>query len=305
MKSDNKKEALLEAYFKEWQQTAEKIRAQVIPVFKAQKNLQKALKPMIDTFQKTLGPILAEQKRVTELTTPLNLPRIEFPGILKLAEKAVEFQKLLQEHVNSVSKQLQSAFHELPIRTQKALLLLGEHGWYLDLEMPFQGLWELKDDLLNGKEKEAEEELIEYFEGRLYEIEQFITEKFPHRAHLIKSAFNAHRRKEYELSIPVLLAQTDGICKEAVDQYLFIKNNKKPSTAIYVEQIVVNTYRAALLSPLAKTLPISASKNERTTSFNELNRHTVMHGESLDYGTKINSLKAISLINYVAHVLKT
>jgi hypothetical protein len=29
----------------------------------------------------------------------------------------------------------------------------------------------------------------------------------------------------------------------------------------------------------------------------------VLHGESLDYGTKINSLKLISLINYVVDVL--
>ena len=70
-----------------------------------------------------------------------------------------------------------------------------------------------------------------------------------------------------------------------------------------MEQIASDTYRAALLSPLAQTLPIGASKHERPEDFTELNRHVVLHGESLDYGTKINSLKAISLINYVAHVL--
>ena len=50
---------------------------------------------------------------------------------------------------------------------------------------------------------------------------------------LIRAAFNAHRRQEYELAIPVILAQTGGICKEVVNEYLFIKNNKKPGTAIY------------------------------------------------------------------------
>ena len=82
-----------------------------------------------------------------------------------------------------------------------------------------------------------------------------------------------------------------------------MKRNRKPRTAIYVEQIAADTYRATLLSPLAQTLPIGASEHERPEDFNELNRHMVLHGESLDYGTKINSLKAISLINYVAHVL--
>lgn len=102
----------------------------------------------------------------------------------------------------------------------------------------------------------------------------------------------------------MLLAQADGICKEMLNEYLFLKHKKKPRTAIYVEQVASNTFRAAILSPLAQTLPIGASEHERDKGFSELNRHMVLHGESLDYGTKTNSLKAISLINYVAHVLK-
>ena len=35
----------------------------------------------------------------------------------------------------------------------------------------------------------------------------------------------------------------------------------------------------------------------------ELNRHQVLHGEVVDYGTEENSLKAISLLNYCATVL--
>jgi len=50
-------------------------------------------------------------------------------------------------------------------------------------------------------------------------------------------------------------------------------------------------------------LPISASQNERDDKFNELNRHQVLHGESTSYDSEINSLKAISLINYLAQVL--
>ncbi len=89
-----------------------------------------------------------------------------------------------------------------------------------------------------------------------------------------------------------------------VNQYLFIKQNKKPRTAIYVEQIAADSYRAALLSPLAQTLPIGASKHKRPDGSDALNRHTVLHGDSLTYGSQTNSLKAVSLINYVAHVLK-
>jgi len=71
-------------------------------------------------------------------------------------------------------------------------------------------------------------------------------------------------------------------------------------TPPFVEQVASDSYRAALLSPLAQTLPIGASEHERKEGFNELNRHMVLHGESLEYGSKTNSLKAISLVNYAS-----
>jgi hypothetical protein len=307
MTIEDKTLAVLDAHFKQWQQIAERVRAQVTPALKVQETLQKSLGPIIEaqeTFQKALQTILAEQNRWREFIESIKVPHFNLPDLSPLTKQVAEFQKSLQGLICPAFEQLQRSFRELPPRTQEALLLLGANGWYLDLEMPLPGLWELKKALSEGNVAEAEEALVEYFEDELEKIETSITERFPHRAHLIRAAFNAHRRQEYELSIPVLLAQTDGICKEVVNQYLFIKQNKKPSTAIYVDQIAADTYRAALLSPLAQTLPINASERERPAGFDALNRHTVLHGESLDYGSKTNSLKAISLVNYVAHVLE-
>ena len=307
MTIDDKSLAALDAYSKQWQQIAERVKAQVTPALKVQETLQKALGPLVEAqkvFQKALEPLLSEQNRWRELIESVNVPHFNVPDLPSLSKQVSEIQKSLQGLISPAFDELQRSFRELPPRTQDALLLLGVHGWYLDLEMPLPGLWELKKALSEGNVEEAEEALAEYFEGRLEEIEKSISERYKHRAHLIRAAFNAHRRQEYELSIPVLLAQTDGICKEVVNQYLFIKQNKKPGTAIYVDQIAADTLRAALLSPLAKTLPINASERERPADFEALNRHTVLHGESLDYGSKINSLKAISLVNYVAHVLE-
>ena len=200
---------------------------------------------------------------------------------------------------------LQRIFKELPPRTKEALILLGKHGWYFDLQMPLPSLWDLKDLLANGNIEEVENILIKHFEDQIDIIEKSIIDKFTERKKIITAAFNAHRRQEYELSIPVLFAQTDGICKEVVDQYLFMKirGRRIPQTAFYVEQIAANKIMMAFLSPLAQTLPVNAAENERDEGFDELNRHMVLHGQSLDYGNKKNSLKAISLINYVSHVL--
>ena len=163
----------------------------------------------------------------------------------------------------------------------------------------------MKKAILSGEIDELEEALVEYFENQLDIIESSLCTHFPHRSHIIASAFKAHRNGEYFLSVPVLLAQTDGICKEVVDQYFFMKKDKKPRTSIYVEQVAADTYKAALLSPLATCATIGASEHEREEGFNLLNRHMVLHGESLDYGSQINGLKTISLINYVSQALKT
>lgn len=306
MPEDNKYTAALDVHLKQWQDIAEHVRRQMEPFRDIHETIRKSIQPIIDqreALEKALEPILANQEHWRQIIESVRLPQIVLPDLSPIAKQVIDFQKAFQQSIGPAFQQLHQGFKELPARTQEALLLLGQHGWFLDPEMSLPDLWKLKKALSEGNLLEAESALIEYFESRLTEIEESITTKFPHRAHLIRSAFGAHRNEEYSLSIPVLLAQSDGICKETVDQYLFIKQGKKPRTAIYVAQIAADTYMAALLSPLAETLPIGASKNERTEGFVALNRHTVLHGESLDYGSKANGLKAISLVNYVAHVL--
>jgi len=263
-----------------------------------QKILQKSIQPILyaqNNFQKSLNkssePILTSQGQLIK----------EFAMSTK---PLIDFQKQLQAIISPVFEQFKKSFSELPPQTQEALLTLGNHGWFLDPEMGVRWLMILKKALSNGDIDDAENALIEFFCNRLDIIESLIVAKFPRREKIIKAAFVAHRREEYELSIPVLLAQTDGICKEVIGQHFFIRGkNKKPQTAIYVEQITNGTMQAILLQPLAQVLPINKSEKERDENFSELNRHMVLHGESLDYGTKVKALKAISLINYVTHML--
>ena len=293
-------------YLKQLQKTAKRFNDHFAPIQKQYDTFQKSIQPIIEArkrLQQSLEPSLVEFERQRKLVESVHIPQNAFLDISHLTKPALEFQKFIQDFIGPALEQLQRDFLEQPPRTQKALLLLGAHGWYLDLEMPFPRLWELEKALSEGNVEEVEEVLAEHFDSRLDGIEASIVKGFPKRAKIIRAAFKAHRREEYELSIPVLIAQTDGICNEIAKQYLFIKQNKKPRTAIYVEQITLTAFRSALLSPLAHLLPIGFSENDRPKDSKELNRHTVLHGESLDYGTKVNGLKAISLINYVAHVL--
>lgn len=130
---------------------------------------------------------------------------------------------------------------------------------------------------------------------------------------ILRAAFGAHRRGEFELSVPVFLAQSDGVCLDLTGYHFFMRDRatQKPKSSVYVAARVGNEVSSAMLSPLTCVLPINAATKEREktlqdkglTDWRELNRHMVLHGESLDYGTQVNSLKAISLINYFVGVL--
>lgn len=309
MTEEEKHPTAIDAHFKHLQGLPEQIFKHMAPIRQAHESIQKSIQSSLDkqreAFEKTVKPIIASQELFNKIFEPIHFPTFVPPDLSPIAKQLINSQNPFQEALKPAFQQLQQGFKELPTRTQEALLLLGQHGWFLDPKMPVTGLWELKVALSEGNVSDAESALVDCFSGRLEEIEAEISIKFPHRAHIIHSAFDAHRAGEYALSIPVLFAQTDGICKDSVDQYLFLKDKKKSGTAIYVDKITSDTYLAALLSPLAVTLPISASANERKEGFASLNRHTVLHGESLDYDTEVNSFKAISLINYVVYILKT
>ena len=266
-------------------------------------NLKRNLSFFLEA-QRNAQKIVEAQKNVQEMVKEIKLPNYPISDILPLVNQIVADQKFFHEFINSSAlKAIQRHSKELPARTQKAILILAEHGWYLDFKLPFSYLWTLQDALASGYTSEVEEALIQHFEKQLSEIEANILARFPHRAHIISSAFKAHRQGEYFLSIPVFLIQVDGICKDVTGEYFFMREKKKPRTAVYAEQTDKTRFKNALLSPLANVTPICASEHEREDGFELLNRHILLHGESLDYGSKVNSLRAVSLINYVSQVL--
>lgn len=231
-------------------------------------------------------------------------------AIRQFGQWQTDFSALLSPVINKMT----AAYREMPPRIQAALLELGKRGWYMDGELGFSELWELEKCFAAGDVDKVDTALIAHFESRLPEIENELIKVLPAREVILRAAFAAHRRGEFVLSVPTLLAQSDGVCLELTGFYLFIKDQKLglPQVARHATDAALDTFSAALLSPLAHVLPINASGKERdrmihdqgVPTWRELNRHLVLHGESVDYGTQANSLKAIALINYLVGFTK-
>lgn len=205
----------------------------------------------------------------------------------------------LHKALNLIAKRMQ----EIPGETKEIMLLMANEQWYLDPEIPVADFPLLIKNFKTNKSKTIDF-FINYYRSKIDEIEKYIVANFPEREAIFIQAFSAHRERKYFLSVPVFLTQADGIAKDKTGYELFLKTNGKPKTSKYVKQYANKSFIHTILTPLNEDLPISFSTGRRNKSFDGLNRHQILHGESKNYGSETNSLKAISLIYFLTKVFK-
>jgi hypothetical protein len=259
-------------------------------------------KPITDSTRLFRG--LKEQ--VNEALAPVaNL----FSRLDQLTQPSTEQWQMIEERTrnifSNVLNTLLTGLEALPDRVQNDLEVLGSNGWYLDLEMTIPLLSEVAN-LFNSEEIENGDNILcAYYDERLDDMKRIIENQYPDRWPILEAAFNAHSRGDYALSIPIFLIQADGICQVVTGGLqLYSRRDHVPVTANYVQNLPQNDrLLLSTLYPLSIPLPISASQAERANLPGALNRHAILHGESVDYATLVNSFKAISLLIYVATVL--
>ena len=251
----------------------------ILPLFEMQKKIQ----PMLD-FQKKMQPIIDIQKRM---------------------------QPFIEMHMEAQKKL--NAFFDAYLRLADGIEVLPKDGWYLGFEFIYEYLgvdylneivcnWNIDETKNNFRNKV---ELI--FEKRIDEIQESLVTSFAKRRKIIEVIFQLHKDGNYIASIPVALAQLDGICKEIfIDDKnkkigFFDKNKKDFKHKLPQLKKVANNnfllflYNQLSLNNLDEFIVLKYGNSE----MEKLNRHTILHGESVEYGTKENSLKAILLLYFI------
>ena len=158
--------------------------------------LQEVMSTMLGIRQKlidSLEPVLQSQIQMSNTVSNIasNLAQINQSLLF-------DFRNQVENLISPALTKFWENIRLLPAQTQTALIILGNHGWFFDLDMPLPFLWELEKALDEGNIEEAEAALVNYFQGSLSTIEQRLNEKFPHRAKVVNAAFSAHRREEYD-----------------------------------------------------------------------------------------------------------
>ena len=179
--------------------------------------------------------------------------------------------------------------------------VLIERGWYPDPRMAPAQLTLLSS--YSDSEPDAIEEIMQkVFRERLDSIEAKLVVDYPQRAAILHEAFDAHRESKYNLSVPVFLAQADGIWRDRIDRNLFSGGPEDAIKAL-ADQVEDANSRELVCALSIPNWPLALTKKKRPDDFSGLNRHLVLHGEATDYGTEENSLKAVAFLNYCAFVL--
>lgn len=119
---------------------------------------------------------------------------------------------------------------------------------------------------------------------------------------MLQKAYDAYLRGEHDLAIPVFLSQADGVCREVFGVEYFTSRKRIKEFETLFESLDCKITKA-FLSPIAEETSIEWSEGRRRICGPPpFNRHRILHGDDVSYGTEINSLKAISFLNYVATV---
>lgn len=212
-------------------------------------------------------------------------------------------QGIVENFLNEFSEYFRAGFEEssrtLSPRIREVVSTLAVHGWFVHDQLPFAESAELADILKRGDSKTVDARLKKHFRMSLRTIKKSILTAYPERKTILNQAFTAHTRKQYYLSVPVFLAQADGICFELLGIPLFSKSKGKPRSARIVDQIDMPPLVTAFLEPLRMITPLSQDTDKIASSEKSYNRHAILHGLANDYGNEINSFKSISLVLFL------
>jgi len=225
---------------------------------------------------------------------------------LELRKQFEEFGRRMREwnaELNKSFTQIAEGFQRIQKVFPEDIRILAQNGWFISFwHTPIAGLTSVAHLFSSGETDQGHEAMCHHFSEVLEEIEEELVRRNPKRAGILTKAFRAQRNKDYELSVPVFLAQADGIANEMLGVSVYTRHSsKRKKMAEAIEQLDPKGLEDPMLRLVIGDLPITASTNSDEYSDKSLNRHAIIHGTDVLYGTKLNSYRALSWLQYASY----
>lgn len=188
------------------------------------------------------------------------------------------------------------------------LVSIANYGWYLDFQTDLNLSVRLASDIDNNEIEKVDLCLIDYYSNNFDTIINKLKRNHNKRTKIFDEIKIGFDNEFYNMTIPLILSQIDGICYDKTKKLFFTKNSKNERNPylpkVSNELINLNKFfMEALLAPFFNDAPIFAHEKKMDSFPVEFNRHKIMHGIDTGFGTKKNSLKSLSLLSYCEDIL--
>ncbi len=187
---------------------------------------------------------------------------------------------------------------------KQALIILANNNWYLESRLLSHA------ELLVSKIEAGDINFVdEYLIGlyrNMFNKDMFWMgeENFPDRKTIFDEIIFCVSNKKFHSAITMILTQIDGICNDIAENEFFIKSKKDgyiPNVSVAIKKPFLFEL-SHFFAPMMQSTSIAAREKDMGDS-NQLNRHKIIHGKSLGFGTETNFYKCFSLFAYLLEVL--
>ena len=205
---------------------------------------------------------------------------------------AREMKTVLNQQLPQLEARLER-LRDLPDKLNEVFLNLG---WIATDDMSVEAMDEaIRIDSENGSE-DAEVYLENYYNENLdnYLRRMWFLPQIQQRRPLLELALEDHKAGRYHASVPVLLAQIDGIVFDLTRTSFYIRGTKKKQT-MHLRANETTVGDPTGLPALAQLLSESRSET-RDLPISLPFRHGILHGRDLGYATHRVSTKAFGVL---------
>lgn len=235
----------------------------------------------------TISPELAKAlSRVANITQPIR------DAISNIYGKNPELLKTLLL--------LSEATKNLPIRIRQSWAIAVENGWYPNGETTA-----IIERITDAGPEAIDAFMIKHLREDWKSIKESILHSQEERSEILDCAFALHEEGRYIASVPLFISQAEGIIADNLGLSIFM-NKKEKEEKISKKCSDLDDLDSIFISLIGMNTQLHAGsrENDPEKKRKSPNRNGILHGsrKHLDYGTEINSLKALSLLAFASFV---
>jgi hypothetical protein len=184
-----------------------------------------------------------------------------------------EIQKLMSKFSETLERFEKEYPDEMNIIFKDHDELFAKYGWYIYDGTSIEDVLIILKLFNEGKSEQAEEKIKKITEYYFTEIETELIKTNAEFSHIIREAIICHKMELY----------ANG---ELFKKSFFVNLKKQNKNHFLVDIFNKNNL-------------VNKAFITNKSSHSELMRHGIMHGNSINYGNKTNSLKALSLFHFI------